>query len=418
MPCIDTLVIGAGQAGLAVSRCLTEASVEHVLLERGALAQRWRTERWDSLRLLTPNWATRLPGWEYRGDDPAGFMTAGQLVTHFERYAHSFDAPVCTGAAVQSVRRRDGGDGFEVRTTDAGWRARHVIIATGWCDRPRLPVAAYGLRAGITSLTPSTYRNPGQLPDGGVLVVGASASGVQIADELQRAGRSVVLAAGRHSRLPRSYRGLDSWWWLDRLGTFAHTIDEVADPHEARWEGSLQLVGSPERRDVDLASLQRRGVRLAGRLARIDGHRAVFDRDLAATTSAADERLHRLLADIDRHILDCGLQSEVLPPERPRPVSLGRQQLEHLHLRRAGITSIVWATGFTRRYPWLEVPVLDGRGEIRQRRGVTPVPGLYVLGQRFQHRRDANFIDGVRHDAAFVTQHLTDHQRQPDRLPS
>jgi putative flavoprotein involved in K+ transport len=177
-------------------------------------------------------------------------------------------------------------------------------------------------------------------------------------------------------------------------------------------------VGNPDRRDVDLATLQRRGIRLAGRLRRVDGHRADFGADLTATTEAADERLRRLLGDIDDHCSASGLDAEVLPPTEPVAVRTGREEIERLDLRRAGIASVVWATGFVRRYPWLEVPVLDAKGELRQRRGVTPVPGLYVLGQRFQHRRDSNFIDGVRHDAAFVTDHLTDRQRRPDRLAS
>jgi putative flavoprotein involved in K+ transport len=417
MPIIDTVVIGAGQAGLAVSHQLTAAGVDHVVLERGQLAERWRNERWDSLRLLTPNWATRLPGWAYRGDDPAGFMTAAELVAHLGAYARSFGAPVHHGAAVRSLRRN--GPGFAVRTDDRCWQARNVVLATGWCDQPHIPAHAAGLAARVARFTPSDYRNPQQLPDGGALVVGASASGVQIADELARSGRDVVLAVGRHSRLPRTYRGMDIWWWMERLGTFARTIGEVADPHEARWEGSVQLVGSPDRRDVDLATLQGNGVRLAGRLCRVDGQRAVFGADLSATAEAADQRMRSLLDEIDDHCTATGLDAEVLAAGALPRVQTGRgHEVERLDLRRAGITSVVWATGFVRRYPWLDLPVLEAHGEIRQRRGVTPVPGLYVLGQRFQHRRDSNFIDGVRHDAAFVAQHLTDRQRRPHRLAS
>jgi putative flavoprotein involved in K+ transport len=413
MPSIDTLVIGAGQAGLAVSRCLTDASVDHVVLERGRLGERWRSERWDSLRLLSPNWATRLPGWSYTGSDPNGFMTAAELVDHFERFAASFDAPVRDDTPVTELRRARGG--FVVDTEDGSWRAARVVIATGWCDRPLVPAMAGGLPATIDQVTPSSYRNPAQLPDGGVLVVGASASGVQIADELAGAGRPVVLAVGRHSRVPRRYRGLDIWWWMDQIGTFSRTIDQVSDSRGARREGSVQLVGRPDHRDVDLATLQANGVVLAGRLVDVDGTRVHFANDLQATTTAADMRMRRVLGEIDRHITLRGLEAEVLPPTPF--ASVHDDGLRELDLHARGITSVVWATGFTRPYPWLQIPVRDTTGEIRHRRGVTPVPGLYVLGQRFQHRRDSNFIDGVRHDAAYLAHEIAC-QRHPARLAS
>jgi putative flavoprotein involved in K+ transport len=414
MRAVDTLVIGAGQAGLAMSRCLTDAAVDHVVLDRGRLGERWRSERWDSLRLLTPNWATRLPGWSYTGDDPHGFMRAGELVEYFERYAASFGAPVIEDSPVTALRRTD--EGFVVHTEDSSWRAERVVLATGWCDQPRIPTLANRLATTFTQVTPSSYRSPGQLPAGAVVVVGASASGVQIADELAAAGRDVVLAVGRHSRVPRRYRGLDIWWWMDQLGTFAKTIDKVSDVERARREGSLQLVGRSDHRDVDLPTLQARGVTLAGRLVGIDGARARFADDLAATTADAADRLQRILGDIDRYIATSGLENEVLPPAPIASITHGNEPRQ-LDLRSRGVSTVVWATGFTRPYPWLHVPVLDRAGEIHQRRGLTPVPGLYVLGQRFQHRRDSNFIDGVRHDAAYVAE-LICRGRQPARLAS
>ena len=219
MPTTHTLVIGAGQAGLATSRCLTEAGIDHVVLERGHTAERWRSHRWDSLRLLTPNWASRLPGWSYRGPHPDGYMTAVDLAAYLTAYAGSFDAPIEEGHDVRELVRADSG--FTVRTSDTSWSAHNVVMATGWCDRPRVPRLAERLDRTITQITPGTYANPDLLPDGRVLVVGASATGVQIADELARAGRDVVLAVGRHNRVPRRYRGMDIWWWLDQIGTFA-----------------------------------------------------------------------------------------------------------------------------------------------------------------------------------------------------
>jgi putative flavoprotein involved in K+ transport len=399
----DTIVIGGGQAGLAMSRSLTDRGVDHVVLERGRIAERWRSERWDSLRLLTPNWMSRLPGWRYDGPDPDGYMTAAEVTDYFARYAEASSAPVVEHCTVESVRAV--ADRFEVVTTCGVFGARHVVIATGWCDRPWVPAMARRLSTGITQVTPSDYRNPSSLPQGGVLVVGASATGVQLADELRSAGRDVVLAVGSHSRLPRRYRGMDVFWWLDRIGSLDRTIDEVPDSARARQEPSLQLVGRPGGRRLDLGTLQRSGVRLAGRLDAVDGRRVRFAGDLPVTIANADRRMTRVLADIDTHIAATGLTGEVLAPDPPRNI-LATTSPDELDLRRSGIETVIWATGFRRSYPWLHLPVLDATGEIRQRRGVTPMPGLYVLGQRFQHFRSSNFIDGVGRDAAFVAHHL------------
>ncbi len=406
MSTTHTLVIGAGQAGLAMSRCLTDAAIDHVVLERGHAAERWRSRTWDSLRLLTPNWASRLPGWQYEGSDPDGYMSAHELADYLTAYARSFDAPIEEGAEVLALRAC--GSGFAVETSAGEWRARNVVLATGWCDEARVPGFAGQVHPSIAQVTSNTYRNPAALPDGRVVVVGAAASGVQIADELVRAGRDVVLAVGRHSRVPRRYRGMDIWWWLERIGTFARTIDEVSDPARARAEGALQLVGRPDHRDVDLPALQRLGVRVAGRLTGVDGGSLRFADDLATTTAAADERLDGLLAKIETHIASNGLGDEVLPAQSPARL----RTVEPLD-RLDGVSTIVWATGFRRSYPWLQVPVIDGRGEIIQRRGVTPVEGVYVMGQRFQHRRDSNFIDGVRHDAAHLAGRIAC-QRHPE----
>ena len=404
MATTDTIIIGAGQAGLAASRCLIDRAVDHVVLERGRVAERWRSERWDSLRLLTPNWMTRLPGWQYDGRDRHGFMAAGEVVEFFERYATSFDAPVREESSVDRVRL--AGDGYEVVTSDGTWRAGNVVIATGWCDRPAVPPAARNLAAGIHQIVPSGYRNPTDVPEGGVLVVGASATGVQLADELRGAGRDVIVAVGGHTRLPRRYRGMDIYWWLERIGRFDKTIDEMPDVRAARREPSLQLVGSADGRPVDLTTLRAAGVELAGRVTSIDGWTVTFAEDLDFAAEHAERRTRAVLADIDRYVERSGLAAEVLPPE-PLPPLRRAGSRRQIDLRAAGINTVIWATGHRRTYPWLDVPVLDGGGEVRQRRGVTPAPGLYVLGQRFQHYRNSNFIDGVGRDAAFVADHLT-----------
>lgn len=400
------VVIGAGQAGLAVSHLLTAAGLEHVVLERGRVAERWASYSWESLRLLTPNWLSRLPDFRYTGHEPAGFMSAAAVTGYLRSYALQSDAPVVEGAEVLSVRRR--GDGYQVATDTGCWIADAVVVATGWCDVPHVPALAVALDPRIEQLTPATYRNPAALPEGGVLVVGASATGVQLADELARANRRVQLAVGSHTRMPRRYRGIETMWWLDAMGIFDRRLDEHPAPAAARAEPSLQLVGSPTGRDVDLLSLQERGVGLVGRLLGVRGRSVRFADDLAETTGQADARLRRLLRRIDAYAAAAGLAGEIDPPEPVRAVRT-RGDVTGLDLHHAGIRSVLWATGYRRTYPWLHVPVLNGAGEIRHIDGATPSPGLHVVGARWQSRRSSSFLDGVRHDAATVVNRLLNH---------
>ncbi|HEU4544219.1 MAG TPA: NAD(P)-binding domain-containing protein [Jiangellaceae bacterium] len=402
MKAIDTVVIGAGHAGLATSRCLTDAGREHIVLDRGRLAESWRSARWDSLHLLTPNWMSRLPGWSYRGDDPDGYMPAADLVGYLAAYARSFGAPVRSWTAVTDVRPGPGG--YQVTTADGAWSARNVVVAAG--PRPRVPALSTALAPGIAQVHTNRYRKPSALPDGGVLVVGASASGVQVASELRQVGREVVLAVGTHTRLPRRYRGMDIMWWLEQLGALDRTVDEVSDLNRARRDPSSQLTGSYGGRGLDLATLNDLGVVITGRLTGADGYQVSFAPDLPSTTAAADERLRRTLAKIDSHVATAGLDTEVCPPEDIPAVRLPAGPAS-LDLRAAGISTVVWATGFEFRYPWLRVPVTDAYGEIKQYRGVTDAPGLYVMGLRFMHRRNSQFLDGARHDANAVVHHLT-----------
>jgi putative flavoprotein involved in K+ transport len=408
---VDTVVVGAGHAGLAVSRLLTNAGNDHVVLDRGRVAERWRTERWDSLHLLTPNWMTRLPGWCYTGADPDGYLSCAELVRQLERYAASFQAPVITDTTVLQVEEAHGsGCGrFRVITNRGIWHARHVVVATGPYGRPHLPGGLRGVSHGVEVLTASSYRNPAALAPGGVLVVGASASGVQIADELIRAGREVAIAVGRHTRMPRRYRGMDSFWWLEATGRLARTINEVPNIAAARRETSLQLVGRAEQQlrgcDLDLGRLQARGVRLLGRLENVMGTVASFRSDLGAQIAQADKKMHWFLDAVDRYIDQVGLSREVLPPVRPRRIHVP-DPVSRLDLCGEGIRTMIIAAGYRSHHPWLHVPVLAPDGSIRQQRGVTPAPGLYVVGQYFQHRRDSSFIDGARHDARDVVDHL------------
>ena len=410
MRAVETLVVGAGQAGLAVSRCLTAQGADHVVVERGRIAERWRSARWDSLRLLTPNWMSRLPAWSYPGPDPNGYMAAPELAGYLEDYAGSFAAPVHESTTVELVEASAGG--LRVVTDQGTWLARNVVVATGTENRAYLPPAASGIDPEIHQLTAARYRGPGQVPGGGVLVVGASASGVQIADELRRAGRPVVISVGRHARLPRRYRDRDILWWMEQAGVLGQTIDQVHDARIARRAPSLQLSGRADY-PVGLDALAERGVRLAGRLVAADGRRLSFADDLPATTGAAQARMERLLRTIDAHVTHSG--EECTSPADPPPPFTAPAGPATLDLRRAGISTVIWATGYRPAYPWLRVPVLDRHGEIGHCRGVTRVPGLYVLGLRFLHRRDSSFVGGVGRDARFVAAHLT--RRMASRLP-
>jgi putative flavoprotein involved in K+ transport len=400
---VETLVVGAGQAGLAVSRCLAEQDADHVVIERGRIAERWRTARWGSLRLITPNWMSRLPGWSYSGTDPDGYMAAPELVSYLEDYADSFAAPVHENTTVELVEA--SGSGLRVVTDRRTWLASNVIVATGTENRPYVPPFASAIDPAVHQLTAGRYQGPHQIPGGGVLVVGASASGVQIADELRRSGRPVTIAVGRHSRVPRHYRGRDIFWWMERAGILGHTIDQMHDARSARSAPSLQLTGRSDH-PVGLDALAARGVTLAGRLVAADGRRLSFADDLPASINAAQGRMERMLRTIDAYIARSG-GNERTGPADPFPPPAMADGPASLDLRRAGIQAVVWATGYRQANPWLRVLAFDRHGQIAHRRGVTSVPGLYVLGLKFLHRRDSTYVDGVRHDARFVAAHVT-----------
>jgi putative flavoprotein involved in K+ transport len=423
MSTVDTVVIGAGHAGLATSRLLTEAGRDHVVLERGRIGERWRSERWDSLRLLTPNWMLSLPGSRYGGPDPDGFQPAGTFVEMLDEYAVSFAAPVVGGTTVEEVRASGRGASRYTVTTDRGtWRTRHLVVATGPHGVPVLPARLDRPDLGPTAvITARDYRNPAQVAPGGVLVVGASASGVQIAEELAHAGRQVTLAVGRHSRMPRNYRGFDIFWWLESTGRLARTLDDVPDRDAARREPSLQLIGRHHGgrpgSAVDLAALQRSGVRLTGRLQEVTGGVARFADDLQARLAEADAGMHRFLDATDEYAQRSGLVPEIWPPERPPRVPLPPKPATRANLRAEGIGTVVVAAGYRPHHPWLRLAVVAADGTIQQERGVTWAPGVYTVGQRFQHRRDSGFIAGARHDAAHVVD-LIAGRTQESRLSS
>ena len=387
-----------------MSHCLAERSIDHVVLERGEVANSWKTERWDSLRLLTPNWQSRLPGYRYTGADPHGYRTMPETVEYLERYAAVSSAPVRTHTAVTSVRQAV--EEYVVATTHGEWRCRMVVLATGACNIANVPPVASELPPAIATLTPMQYRNPAQLDAGGVLMVGASATGVQIADEIQRSGRRVTLAVGEHIRMPRLYRGRDIQWWMDAAGVHDQRYDEIDDIARARNVPSLQLAGYPDRRTVDLNSLTAIGVTLVGRLAAIRDGKALFSGSLANQAALSDLKMNRLLDTLDAWADANGVSGEVGPPERFAPTRIDASPALSLDLRRGDIRTIVWATGYRPDYSWLHVPVFDRKGRIRHDGGVVDSPGMYLMGAQFMRRRKSALIDGAGDDARDLSEHM------------
>ncbi len=375
------------------------------MLERGEVANSWRRERWDSLRLLTPNWQSRLPGLRYQGPEPDGYMTLGEVTEFIERFAKVSRAPVRAGVNVTSVRRTD--DGYHVTTSRGEIRCRAVVIASGACNQPLVPQFSGGVPTSVEQLTPFGYRDPGQLPDGGVLVVGASATGVQLAAEISRSGRPVTLSVGEHVRLPRTYRGRDVLWWMDASGVWDQRYDEVEDLTRARRLPSPQLVGTPERMTLDLNALVSMGVELVGRWAAVRDGRALLSGGLRNVFSLADLKMERLLDTFDEWAKTSGHDAEVGSPVRFAATRVPESARLQLDLRSGEIRAIVWATGFRPDYGWLDVPVVDAKGQLNHEGGVVGSPGLYALGLPVLRRRKSTFIYGIEDDAREVIDHLT-----------
>jgi putative flavoprotein involved in K+ transport len=384
------------------------------VLERGEVANSWRHERWDSLRLLTPNWQCRLPGVRYEGPDPDGYMTAAEVVELIERFAEPARARVRTGTNVTSVRRVD--DGYQVTTTDEKIQCRTVVIASGACNRPTVPDFADAVPANVEQLTTFGYRDPSQLNDGGVLVVGASATGVQLAAECRQSGRPVTLSVGEHVRLPRTYRGRDVLWWMDASGVWDQRYDELEDLVRARRLPSPQLVGTPERTTLDLNALAALGVEFVGRWATVRDGTALFSGGLRNVCSLADLKMDRLLGVFDEWARTEGLDSEVAAPERYEATQAPRSARLQLDLRAGEIRTIVWATGFAPDYRWLDVSVVTPKGQLRHDGGVVDSPGLYALGLPVLRRRRSTFIAGVEDDAREVIDHLAGYLAADSRI--
>jgi len=403
---VTTVIIGAGHAGLAMSRCLAERSIDHVVLERGEVAHTWRTERWDSLRLLTPNWQSRLPGFTYNGDDPDGYRTLAEVIEFIASYAKAISAPVRTHTTVASVRSTESG--YLVRTDQGDWLCRAVVVASGACNIADVPTFANRVPPSIMQLTAQEYRNPEQLADGGVLVVGASSSGTQIAYEIHRSGRPVTLSVGEHIRAPRVYRGKDLEWWMDAAGLLDERYDEMDDIARARRVPSLQLAGTPDRSTLDINALTEIGVKLVGRLGGIseDG-KAQFSGSLRNMCALSDLKMGRLLDRIDEWAQKNGFDDAAGLPHRLPPTRVEPAPPLGMDLTIGEVKAIIWATGYRPDYSWLEVPVLDRKGRLRHDGGVVSSPGMYLMGTQFMRRRKSALIDGAGDDARDLSAHLT-----------
>jgi len=402
----DVLVIGGGQAGLAASAMLTGEGVDHVVLERAAVGGGWR-RRWDSFTLVTPNWTVRLPGAEYDGPDPDGFMPRDEVVAHLERYAERTGAPIVTGVEATEVTERDGR--YRIATTDGPYDARAVIVATGTFQRPKRPAVGTP-PPGVLDLHSSDYRNPDQLPPGGVLVVGSGQSGAQIAEELNEAGRPVTLAVGRAGRAPRRYRGRDMFSWMEVLGLADRPVEALDSPAE-RFAANPHVSGKRGGHTLNLHRFARNGIRLTGRLTGIDGQAVRFASDLPASLTAADAFANGLREALDKHIAEAGIDA---PPPDPADDYEGRDGFDQLaitdlDLVAGGIGTILWSAGYAWDFSWVKPARLDEYGYPVQRADYADSRGLYFLGLNFLHTQKSGLLYGVGDEARAIAAHIAGH---------
>ena len=406
---VETIVVGGGQAGLAASYWLARARRPHLVLERSAhAAHAWRDQRWDSFTLVTPNWQVRMPGAEYAGPEPDGFLARDQVVDYFEQYIARFRLPVRYGVEVWSISRNAAG-AYSIATNSGAYESHNVVIATGFYQRPKIPAVAGKLPPQIRQMHSSQYRNPGALSPGAVLVVGAGQSGAQIAEELYLNGRRVFLSVGRTVRLPRRYRGRDIHRWSEALGLLDRTVDELPSPRE-KFELHPTISGRAGGRTLNLHRFARDGVILLGRLQDVQSSALIFAPDLRDHLAEADKSEAKMVQAIDTFIQDTGLQAplETLPTLRD---GYDAQPISRLDLAANAVTNVIWASGYTSDYSLVQLPVVDGDGYPIQRRGVTEFPGLYFLGMPWIHTRKSGILFGVGDDAAYVVSRILDSTR-------
>jgi putative flavoprotein involved in K+ transport len=392
----DVIIIGGGQAGLSISYCLKERQIGHIIFERHRLAEEWRSHRWDTFCLVTPNWQCQLPGFPYAGDDPHGFMKKDQIVAYLESYARSFSPPLREGVSVTRLCRHPSGE-FEVTTTDGAYLADQIVVATGGYQIASLPRLAERLDDDITQIHSSNYRNPEALPPGDVLVVGSGQSGCQIAEDLHLAGRRVHLCVGGAPRTARRYRGKDVVMWLHEMGYYSKPVHEHPQKERVRAKANHYVTGRDGGRDIDLRKFALAGMQLYGRLRQVTGARLLFEDDLRQNLDQADAVAESIKDTIDKYIAASGIDAPIEP--RYQPVWKPERPTLEIDYHTEGIRSVIWSIGYRTDYRWLELPVFDGKGYPSHERGVTSVPGVYFLGLPWQYTWGSGRFSGVGDDA-------------------
>jgi putative flavoprotein involved in K+ transport len=401
----ETIIIGAGQAGLATSYLLTRQNRPHTILERKRIGESWRSGKWDSFTLVTPNYMLQLPEFAYEGDNPYGFLSRDEILQYLEAFAHTFDPPVETGVDVRAVDTAQGSGRFRLETTVGPLEAENVIVATGTFQQPSIPASSSRIASGVAQIHSSEYRNNDELPSGAVLVVGSAQSGCQIADELSDLGRSVYLSTGKANRLPRRYRGHDSFWWAEKLGILDQTIEDLPSP-DARFVANPQVSGKDGGKTLSLHSLAAKGVALLGRARDAQGRRITIGNDLMDHVSQADEFAANFKQGVDTYISKTGMDA----PEPYQPDlkdAYDCKAVDELDLADAGISTVIWATGYRYDYSWINCDVLDEVGYPKTKQGVTEEPGLFFVGQHFLDKRKSGLLLGVAEDAKHIVSHIT-----------
>jgi putative flavoprotein involved in K+ transport len=400
---VEVVIIGGGQAGLALSYYLTQQGRTHVVLEQGQVGETWRNARWDSFTLNTPNWMTQLPGFAYQGDDADGFLPRGDIVDYLQRYAASFHAPLHCGVQVTSVRQRPGGADYLVEAQQMTFVARNVVLATGAFPKAKLPTASAALSGNMCQIHTSEYHNPQTLPSGAVLVVGTGQSGCQIAEELHASGRQVYLSTSSCGRVPRRYRGKDSAWWLARQGFYDRTFEQLPSP-SAKFACNPHVSGNQGGHDINLRQFARQGMTLLGHVQAAQGKQVHLAPDLEENLAKADAFAAQITQGIDEYITKTGMEVAANSAAGEAP-TIGATPTEHLltlDLQSAGINTIIWASGYKLDFRWVRIPVFDQAGYPVHRRGITAYPGLYFLGLHWLHKMKSALLFGIGEDAAFI----------------